>query len=380
LFDARLSRPVRNPVLFYRLLLLDMKPNIADLNLKELSGFLTEHNHPIYRAKQIWQWLFQKRATTFEEMTNLSRDLRVALADHFLIGRLQILRRAESRDGTMKFLFGLADGESIESVLIPEATRLTLCISTQAGCAFGCAFCATAVLGLRRNLTSSEIVNQVLEVSRSFQNERRITHVVLMGMGEPLANYEQTLRALEIITDSKWGVGISPRRVTLSTVGLVPQIETLMAETKVNLAISLHAPDNQLRGQLMPVNRKYSLAQVIDCCRSLPIPRRKRITFEYVLLRGVNDSEQHARALAKLLRGIPSKVNVIPFNPHPGSEFLRPTNESIARFQNVLHDAGVQINVRRPRGDDIQAACGQLQGEEVGRERYRERRAEATIS
>jgi 23S rRNA (adenine2503-C2)-methyltransferase len=161
---------------------------------------------------------------------------------------------------------------------------------------------------------------------------------------------------------------------------LVPQIEKLMAETRVNLAISLHAPDNQLRGQLMPVNRKYSLAQVIDCCRSLPIPRRKRITFEYVLLRGVNDSEQHARELAKLLRGIPSKVNAIPFNPHPGSEFLRPTNESIARFQNVLHDAGMQINVRRPRGDDIQAACGQLQGEEVGRERHRERRAEATVS
>lgn len=357
-----------------------MKPNIADLNLKELSGFLTEHNHPIYRAKQIWQWLFQKRATTFEEMTNLSRDLREALGDHFLIGRLQILRRAESCDGTVKFLFGLADGESIESVLIPEATRLTLCISTQAGCAFGCAFCATAVLGFKRNLTSSEIVNQVLEVSRSFQNERRITHIVLMGMGEPLANYEQTLRALEIITDSKWGVGISPRRVTLSTVGLVPQIEKLMAETRVNLAISLHAPDNQLRGQLMPVNRKYSLAQLIDCCRSLPIPRRKRITFEYVLLRGVNDSEQHARELAKLLRGIPSKVNVIPFNPHPGSEFLRPTNESIARFQNVLHNAGVQINVRRPRGDDIQAACGQLQGEEVGREGHRERRTEATVS
>lgn len=357
-----------------------MKPNIADLSLKELSGFLTEHNHPIYRAKQIWQWLFQKRATTFEEMSSLSLDLREALGDHFLIERLQILRRAESRDGTVKFLFGLADGESIESVLIPEATRLTLCISTQAGCAFGCAFCATAVLGFKRNLTGSEIVNQVLEVSRSLQKGRRISHIVLMGMGEPLANYEQTLRALEIITDSQWGIGISPRRVTLSTVGLVPQIEKLIAETKINLAISLHAPDNRLRGQLMPVNRKYSLAQVIDCCRSLPIPRRKRITFEYVLLRGVNDSEQHARELAKLLRGIPSKVNVIPFNPHPGSEFLRPSNESIARFQNVLHDAGVQINVRRPRGDDIQAACGQLQGQEAGRQRHGKRRAEASIS
>jgi 23S rRNA (adenine2503-C2)-methyltransferase len=313
-------------------------------------------------------------------MTNLSGELREQLAEHFVIGRLRVLRRADSRDGTVKFLFGLADHESIESVLIPEPTRLTLCISTQAGCAFGCAFCATALLGLRRNLTCGEIVGQILEVSRTLADDRRITHIVLMGMGEPLANYDQTLRALQIITDSEWGVGISPRRVTLSTVGLVPQIEKLMAETKVNLAISLHAPNNQLRGQLMPVNRKYSLAQLIDCCRSLPIPRRKRITFEYVLLHGVNDSEQHARELAKLLRGIPSKVNVIPFNPHPGSEFLRPTDESVVRFQNVLHDAGVQINVRRPRGDDIQAACGQLQGEEAGPERRRgKRRAEAII-
>ncbi|HEY1234126.1 MAG TPA: 23S rRNA (adenine(2503)-C(2))-methyltransferase RlmN [Candidatus Binatia bacterium] len=357
-----------------------MKPNIADLTSTELSRFLIEHKHPTYRVKQIWQWLFHKRATTFAEMTNLSRELREKLAEHFAIGRLRILRRAESRDGTVKFLFGLADGESIESVLIPEPTRLTLCVSTQAGCAFGCAFCATALLGLKRNLTCGEIVDQILEVSRTFTDDRRITHVVLMGMGEPLANYDQTLRALQIIIDSEWGVGISPRRVTLSTVGLIPQIEKLMAETKVNLAISLHAPNNELRGQLMPVNRKYPLAQLIDCCRSLSIPRRKRITFEYVLMHGVNDSEQHARELAKLLRGVPSKVNVIPFNSHPGSEFLRPTNESIARFQNVLHDAGVQINVRRPRGDDIQAACGQLQGEEAGRERRGKRRAEGLVS
>jgi 23S rRNA (adenine2503-C2)-methyltransferase len=355
----------------------NMTPDITDLSFKDLSGFLAEHNHPIYRAKQIWQWLFQKRATSFDEMTNLSRPLRGALNDHFVIGRLQILRRAESRDGTVKFLFGLADGESIESVLIPEATRLTLCISTQAGCAFGCAFCATAVLGLKRNLTGSEIVNQILEVSRTLGDERRITHIVLMGMGEPLANYDPTLRALQIITDSEWGIGISPRRVTLSTVGLVPQIEKLMAETRVNLAISLHAPNNELRGELMPVNRKYPLAQLIACCRSLPIPRRKRITFEYVLLRGVNDSEQYARELARLLRDVPSKVNVIPFNPHPGSGFLRPTDEEIARFQNVLREAGLQVNVRRPRGDDIQAACGQLQGEEAGRERRGRRGAEA---
>jgi 23S rRNA (adenine2503-C2)-methyltransferase len=348
---------------------LSMKPNIKDVSFKELIAFLAERQHPSYRGKQIRQWLFQKRVTAFAEMTNLSRALRDDLEEHFSIGRLQLVRRAESRDGTVKFLFGLVDGASIESVLIPEARRMTLCISTQVGCGFGCAFCATALLGLKRNLTASEIVDQIMEASRTLRDERRITHVVLMGMGEPLANYAQTTRALEIITDNEWGVGISPRRVTLSTVGLVPQIEKLMAETRVNLAISLHAANDKLRGELMPVNRKYPLTQLLAACRSLPIPRRKRITFEYVLLGSVNDSEQDAHDLVKLLKGIPSKVNVIPFNPHPGGRYVRPSDERIARFQNVLHDAGVQVNVRRPRGDDIQAACGQLQGEEFARTR-----------
>jgi 23S rRNA (adenine2503-C2)-methyltransferase len=344
-----------------------VKPNIKDLSFKDLAAFLGERKHPGYRAIQIRQWLFHKRATSFGEMTNLSRSLREQLDESFTIGGLKTVRRAESSDGTLKFLFGLADGATIESVLIPEAKRLTLCISTQAGCGFGCAFCATAVLGLKRNLTASEIVDQVIEASRGLTADQRITHVVLMGMGEPLANYAQTLNALEIITDSEWGLGTSPRRVTLSSVGLVPQIEKLMEQTRVNLAISLHAPTDELRGQLMPVNRKYSLAQLLECCRKLPIPRRKRITFEYVLLGGVNDSEEQARQLARVLRGIPSKVNVIPFNPHPGAAFLRPAPEQIERFQNVLRDEGVQVNVRRPRGDDIQAACGQLQGEEAGR-------------
>src|SRR4030095_10800390 len=249
--------------------------------------------------------------------------------------RLRIVRQAESGDSTVKFLLGLVDGSSIESVLIPEAHRLTLCISTQVGCGFGCAFCATALLGLKRNLTASEIVDQILEASRTMSQERRITHVVLMGMGEPLANYAQTARALEVITDAEWGIGISPRRVTLSTVGLVPQIEKLMAETKVNLAISLHAPNTDLRGQLMPVNRKYNLQQLIDCCRSLPIPRRKRITFEYVLLRGINDSAADAHRLGDLLRGLRCKINIIPFNPHAGSPFKRPNDEEIAQFQQI---------------------------------------------
>ena len=342
-----------------------VKRNIKDLSFQELAAFLSEHKESAYRAKQIRQWLFKKRAATFGDMTNLSYPLRERLEEHFTIGQLKTVRRMESRDRTVKFLFGLGDGATIESVLIPETRRLTLCISTQAGCGFGCAFCATAVLGLKRNLTAGEIADQVVQASRHLNAGERITHVVLMGMGEPLANYAQTVNALEIITDGDWGIGISPRRVTLSTVGLVPQIEMLMEQTRVNLAISLHAPTNALRGELMPVNRKYSLEQLLECCRKLPIPRRKRITFEYVLLGGVNDSEQQAHRLARLLRGIPSKVNVIPFNPHPGSAFLRPAAEQIEIFQSVLRDEGVQVNVRRPRGDDIQAACGQLQGEET---------------
>jgi 23S rRNA (adenine2503-C2)-methyltransferase len=342
-----------------------LKPNIKELTLKQFEAHLVERKEPSYRAQQIWQWLFQKRAVTFAEMTNLSVTLRARLAEEFTIGRLTVRRQAVSKDGTVKFLFGLTDGHSIESVLIPEAKRLTLCVSTQAGCGFGCAFCATAVLGLQRNLRASEILDQILEASRSLAHDQRITHVVLMGMGEPLANYAETIKALDIMTDTSWGIGISPRRVTLSTVGLIPQIEKLMEETKVNLAISLHAATDELRGQLMPVNRKYSLQQLMDCCRSLPIPRRKRITFEYVLLRGVNDSAEDAEALCQLLRGIRCKVNVIPFNPHPGSSYQRPDNAEVERFEQVLHAHGLQINLRRPRGDDIQAACGQLQGEEI---------------
>jgi 23S rRNA (adenine2503-C2)-methyltransferase len=348
-----------------------VKPNTKDLTLQEFETRLAELQQPPYRAKQIWQWLFQKRATSFAEMTNLSASLRSQLAERFIISRLQILRKAVSADETTKFLFGLSDGESIESVLIPDAKRLTLCVSTQVGCGFGCAFCATALLGLKRNLSASEILDQILEASRSLPSDQRITHVVLMGMGEPLANYAQTVKALEVMTNTSWGIGISPRRITLSTVGLVPQIQRLMEETRVNLAISLHAPNDELRSRLMPVNRKYSLQQLIECCRSLPVPRRKRITFEYVLLRGVNDSEKDATQLCELLKGIRCKVNVIPFNPYPGSQFQRPALAEIERFQRVLQAHGIQVNIRRPRGDDIQAACGQLQGDERLRLRRR---------
>lgn len=341
----------------------DVKPNIKDLSLSEFSEYLAAAAQPNYRAKQICQWLFREHVTDFAAMTNLPTALREQLGRSFTIGRLTILRRHESHDGTVKFLFGLADGKSIESVLIPEKARLTLCISTQVGCAYGCAFCATGLLGFKRDLTSGEIVEQILEVNRSLPDDRRITNVVFMGMGEPLANYGQTRRALDIMIDAAWGLRISPRKITLSSVGLVPQIQRLMEETNVTLAISLHAATEELRGRLMPVNRKYPLGQLIDCCRSLPLPRRKRITFEYVLLGGVNDSPADALALCRVLRGVPSKVNVIPFNPHPGSDFRRPADEAVISFKQVLFDHKIQVNVRRPRGDDIAAACGQLQGQ-----------------
>jgi 23S rRNA (adenine2503-C2)-methyltransferase len=340
-----------------------MKPNIKDLSFNEFEAYLLERKQPAYRARQVWQWLYQKRAASFAEMTNLSAIFREQLTADFSISRLEVERRADSADGTVKFLFRLADDRNIESVLIPEAKRLTLCISTQVGCGFGCRFCATALLGLKRNLQASEIVDQILEASRTLTEDRRITNVVLMGMGEPLANYAQTIKALGVMTSNSWGIGISPRRITLSTVGLVPQIRKLMDETNVSLAISLHAASDELRSQLMPVNRKYSLRELMDCCRALPIPRRKRITFEYVLLRGVNDSAADARSLVELLRGVRCKINLIPFNPHPGSQYQRPENENVERFQQILFSHGLQVNVRRPRGDDIAAACGQLQGE-----------------
>jgi 23S rRNA (adenine2503-C2)-methyltransferase len=337
--------------------------NIKELSAKELKDWLLESRQPPYRAAQIQRWLFQKGVASFAEMTDLSGELRAVLEQEFSISRLKMVRRSASADGTIKFLFGLADGVTIESVSIPEGRRLTLCISTQAGCGFGCDFCATAKIGLKRNLRASEILDQIVEARKYLREDQRITHLVLMGMGEPLANYAQTLKALEVMADAEVGIGISPRKITLSTVGLVPQMKRLMEETRVNLAISLHATTDELRSQLMPINKKYPLAELIDCCRSLPIPRRKRITFEYVLLGGLNHSPADARRLSQLLQGIRCKINLIPFNPHPGSRYERPTQEEILQFQNALATKGLQVNVREPRGADIQAACGQLQGE-----------------
>ena len=336
-----------------------MKPNIKDISREELSDWLSQHKEPSYRSDQIRRWLLQKGVFSFSEMTNLSTALRDSMEREFSISRLPILRKSRSRDGTEKFLFDLSDGNSIETVLIPEGDRLTLCLSTQAGCGLGCTFCATAQMGLRRNLKSSEILDQIIEVQAA--TGRRLTNLVFMGMGEPLANYEQTLRSLKDITDARSGMGLSPRRVTVSTVGLVPQIRRLIEETSVNLAVSLHATTDTVRSKLMPINRKYNLAELIECCRALPLQRRKRITFEYILIQGINHAPADASRLTSLLKGIRCKINLIPFNPYQNSPYHTPTPAEVEEFKDLLIKRKFQVNVRKSKGQDVQAACGQLQ-------------------
>ena len=333
---------------------------IEGLTRAELDAWLDARGLPGYRAHQIRRWIFRKRAASFECMTDLSGGLRRALARDFVVGSLVMERRLSSRDGSVKYLFRLSDGNAVETVRIPEQDRVTLCVSTQAGCGLGCVFCATARMGLKRNLTQAEILAQVLEAQRRRPEDARVSNLVFMGMGEPLANYDAVRGALDVITDAHGGMGIAPRKVTVSTVGLLPQMRRLMEETGVNLAVSLHSVRDEVRSELMPVNRKYPVSQLLDCCRSLPLPRRKRVTFEYLLIRGLNDRVEDAAELAAKLRGIRCKVNLIPFNPHEGSGFRRPPDRVIERFAEKLRRHRIQTHVRRPRGDDIQAACGQL--------------------
>ena len=348
-----------------------MTRNIKELSLEELAGWLSLRGEPPYRAKQIFQWLYRKGVASFAAMSDLSKNLRAALESSFTISRPRVARLARAADGTRKFLFELADGSRIESVLIPAelGERLTLCISSQVGCGMGCAFCATATLGLKRGLDAHEIVDQVLEARRmladaaqSGEPQSTITNIVFMGMGEPLHNYHEVVRAVGVLT-ADWGVGFSPRRITVSTVGLVPQMTRLLGDTRVNLAVSLSGTTDEVRSRLMPINRKYRLTTLLDACRGLPLPRRKRITFEYVMLSGRNDSLEDAHRLATLLRGIPSKVNLIPFNPFPGSGFASTELPAIEAFRAALLRQGVHTTIRESRGRDIQAACGQLAGD-----------------
>jgi 23S rRNA (adenine2503-C2)-methyltransferase len=336
------------------------RPDLAGFERPALEAAIAALGHEPFRARQIFRAIHRRGLTGFEEMTDLPAPLRADLAERFSLATPRIRARDRSSDGTEKFLLELEDGRCIESVFIPDTPAMTFCVSTQVGCAMACAFCLTGRMGLVRDLSAGEIVGQVHVLRRALALGKTPFNIVLMGMGEPLHNYDPTMAALRILAD-KEGLGLPPRRVTLSTVGLLPALERLAREPVMpNLAISLHAPTDAQRGALVPVNRKYGIAEIIDACRRFPLKRRSRITFEYVLLAGVNDSPDDARRLARLLASLRAKVNLIPLNPAAGIPFDRPSDEAVSRFAGVLADRGVTVSVRKSRGRDIRAACGQL--------------------
>jgi 23S rRNA (adenine2503-C2)-methyltransferase len=334
--------------------------DLAELELRELEAALAERGQERFRARQLFNWIYRRGVTDVDAMSDLPRGLRATLAAEFTFTTPSVVTRERSTDGTEKFLLRLADDRRIESVFIPDTPAMTFCISTQVGCAMACAFCLTGRMGLVRNLTAGEIVGQVRVLADALGLRDKTFNIVLMGMGEPLHNYDETMKALRILADEH-GLALPPRRVTLSTVGLLPALEKLANEPVMpNLAISLHAPTDVQRGELVPINRKYGVADIIEACKRFPVRKRSRITFEYVLLAGVNDSAEDARRLAKLLAGVKSKVNLIPLNAAAGIPFERPSDETIDQFARILADRGVTVSVRKSRGRDIRAACGQL--------------------
>jgi 23S rRNA (adenine2503-C2)-methyltransferase len=334
--------------------------DIKDCTIDQLVFWLEERGIQAFRAKQILKWVYHRQADAFDVMTDLGKETRQQLSRHFSINRLEKTRIETSKDGSKKYLFKLEDGTYIESVLIPEKKHDTICLSSQVGCAQGCRFCLTARGNFVRNLSQSEIIAQVRDIANDMEDPSRLTNIVFMGMGEPLANYRNVVCAIQIIADSEIGLGFSSRRVTVSTAGLIPRIADLGRDTAVNLAISLNAADNTTRNRLMPINRKYPIEKLIDACRSYPLHQRRRITFEYILLKGINDSQQDAKRLAKLLRPIRAKINLIPFNDFDESEFQRPEESVIDEFKKILHNANYTAIVRHSKGQDISAACGQL--------------------
>ncbi len=337
-----------------------MPVNLKALDEAQLKEFVLGEGLEPYRALQLLGWIYEKGVQRIEDITVFSKPLREELSKRAYISCLEPLKRLKSKDGTEKFLLRLEDGETVETVLIPEEQRLTLCISSQVGCAMGCRFCATAKVGFRRNLLAHEIVDQIITVQRLIA-PRRITNIVLMGMGEPLKNTENVAEALRRITTL---LRISKRRITLSTSGVVDELRRLPdIAPRVNLAVSLNATTNSLRDRLMPVNRAYPLEKLLDALRAYPLEPRRRITFEYILIKGVNDSRDDALRLCDLLRGIRAKINLIPFNPFEGSGFERPDERTVEGFQNLLIKRGYTAVIRKSRGDDISAACGQLKGQ-----------------
>jgi len=313
-----------------------------------------------FHARQLYRWVYRKGVTDFERMTDLSRSLRERLTTEFVVGTPKVVADDRSVDGTRKFLLELADRRRIEAVFIPDTPSMTFCISAQVGCAMACDFCLTGKMGLVRNLTAGEIAAQVRVLASATQLLDHPFNIVLMGMGEPLHNYDNTMKALRML-HSEHGLAVSPRRVTLSTVGIVPGLERLAHEPLMpNLAVSLHATTEEQRTVLVPPNRKYPLADILDVCRRFPLKKRSRITFEYVLLDGVNDTPEDARRLVRLLTGIKAKVNLIALNPAPGIPYERPSDQRVDRFAQILADRHITVSVRKSRGRDIRAACGQL--------------------
>jgi 23S rRNA (adenine2503-C2)-methyltransferase len=338
--------------------------DIKELSENDLIQWLDEHGIKPYRASQIQQWIYMRQSNHFLDMTNLSLSFRELLAKHFTINRLKVKTIQTSADGSRKYLFELHDLNLIESVLIPEKNHYTLCVSTQVGCAQGCRFCCTAKNGLIRNLTRGEIIAQVRDIVQQVDSNpldpRRLTNVVFMGMGEPLANYKNLVSALQTLTGNETGLRISSRRITISTAGIVPKLALIGHDTPVNIAISLNATDNDTRNFLMPINRKYPIEELIDICRTYPLRSHGRITIEYILIKGINDSPNDAKRLSKLLKPIRTKINLIPFNEFEGSEFKRPEESVILNFQKILLDHNHTVIIRQSKGADISAACGQL--------------------
>ena len=336
--------------------------NLVGCLPSELEDLAVELGASRYRGRQLATWIFRKSVFDLEAMTDLPKEFRKHLAERAVVEVPEPERLMPSQDGSRKLVFVLAGGSRISSVLMPDDERMTLCVSTQVGCGFACGFCLTGVMGLERNLTAGEIVGQILAANRLLEQGQRATHLVFMGMGEPLANYAALVKALRILTDAKLGLGYSPRRITVSTVGLVPGIDKLgREELKVNLAVSLHATTDEVRSRLMPVNRSFDLAALLAAVKRYPLAPRQRVFFEYVMLEDVNDTLDDAHRLARLLRGIKAKVNLIPFNDWEGARFRRPPLARILAFQSVLLDAGITTTVRWSKGEDIGAACGQLQ-------------------
>jgi 23S rRNA (adenine2503-C2)-methyltransferase len=334
--------------------------DLAEMELPELEQALETMGYARFHGRQLFQWVHRRGVTDFGEMTDIGRDLRANLAAAFRIVTPELVRKETSSDGTTKFLLRLEDGQLIESVFIPDTPANTFCLSTQVGCAMKCGFCLTGKMGIIRNLTAGEVVGQVRVLTRELGMLQSRFNIVLMGMGEPLHNYDAVMKALRMLNDEH-GFAVNPRRVTLSTVGVLPALERLATEPLMpNLAISLHATTEDQRDALVPINRKYGLKELLEACRRFPVKRRERITFEYVMLKDVNDTDDDARRLVRLLNGIKAKVNLLPLNEAAGISYERPSEARVNRFAKIVADRGVTVSVRKSRGRDIRAACGQL--------------------